>query len=1204
VKKLLQVLGNKWVLRFLGLIALALLIWFVGPLIAIAGFEPLGNLWVRIALIAILFLALLAALLWSRLKADKSERQMMESLSEAGDQSSVDLSAEEIEILQQRLGEALETLKKSRKDRHDYTKRYLYELPWYVVIGPPGCGKTTLLINSDLEFPLAEQFGKDAVAGVGGTRNCDWWFTNDAILLDTAGRYTTQDSHGEADAGTWLGFLDLLKKHRPRRPINGAIVAISLSDLMLQTEQERHLHAMAVRSRIQELHERLGVRFPIYLMLTKSDLVAGFNEFFERLGREERAQVWGSTFLLADAGLDKDMVSRFEEEYDALMERIYARLLFNLQNERDPGRRALMYGFPQQMESLKEPLARFLREAFKPNRFQEPPLLRGVYLTSGTQEGTPIDRLMGTLAQSFGLDRTTLPSFSGIGRSYFINNLFRRVIFPEANLVGTDPGVERRRRWIRRGAFASIFLATIALVLGWVTSFTGNQTAIAHVEQAVDAFERTAAEVPPGSTDFERVVVPLDHLREVADVYPDDTPLRLGLGLYQGDKLDPAAQSAYRKVLQTRFLYSIGARVEDILQQETNDRPLLAEALKVYLMLGNPDRLDAKTVTLFMTADWALHYPGKPDLQERLTQHLETLLQKRFQRLQLHAGLVQQTRRILAEVPVEQDIYTKVKVRGEARPELRLTLVDLLGRDGNRIFASAQGQLDATAIPGLYTTKGYQAVYAPESKRLIDARIEDQWVYDGTAKGGVPNRTELTSRVEELYVNDYIEQWRQMLNTLNVVQPRGLPDAVEVLDLASGPASPLRRLLNKVAEETRLAEAAQNMLAQVSGVDSALAEKAAGAASAALEAASALSDSARYQRNRAELLLSAAGQAGIGTPGAADPFAGLKRVDEAFRPVRELVSADGEEKSELEFLLADLAELHGLLLNMDESYNPARGAYDLIGEGKDPAQKLRRHAQRLPNPVRGWMYALSERGKATVVDLAKGELASLWENDVLPFCRRAIDGRYPFMRNARRATTLGDFSRFFGPGQKFDKFFQSNVERFVDTSVSPWRWRTVGRESIGMSDDSLVQFERAARIRDAFFPTGGALPSVPFTARAIALDSGSLKFLLDLDGQQMVYRHGPEQTVNFTWPAPGGVGKARAVFEDISGESLTLSEEGDWGWFRLLDRARLRVGDSPDRITATFSRGGHSASVEIRADSVINPFLLPELEKFRCPATL
>src|SRR3546814_7421177 len=99
---------------------------------------------------------------------------------------------------------------------------------------------------------------------------------------------TTQDSHRAVDSAGWTGFLSLLKKHRPRQPINGTLVAISLSDLATLTETERLTHAREIRKRLRELHDELGVRFPTSVLFTKADLIAGFVEFFDDLGREER----------------------------------------------------------------------------------------------------------------------------------------------------------------------------------------------------------------------------------------------------------------------------------------------------------------------------------------------------------------------------------------------------------------------------------------------------------------------------------------------------------------------------------------------------------------------------------------------------------------------------------------------------------------------------------------------------------------------------------------------------------------------------------------------------------------------------------------------------------------------------------------------------------------------------------------------------
>jgi type VI secretion system protein ImpL len=260
---------------------LSVCIWLFGPLLALGEWRPWDSPLSRGITIGILWtltLLTVGLVVWLRRRRD---RKLANDLVEQ-----VDIDPTE-EALKSEVGEvrskmraALASLRKSKHGR-----RHLYELPWYVIIGPPGAGKTTAIVNSGLKFPLADEMGKTAIGGVGGTRNCDWWFTEDAVLIDTAGRYTTQESDATADNAAWLGFLGLLKKYRARQPINGALVAISLSDLSLQDEITQANHAKAVRRRLNELREKLGVRFPVYVMFTKADLIAGFSEFYETLGK-------------------------------------------------------------------------------------------------------------------------------------------------------------------------------------------------------------------------------------------------------------------------------------------------------------------------------------------------------------------------------------------------------------------------------------------------------------------------------------------------------------------------------------------------------------------------------------------------------------------------------------------------------------------------------------------------------------------------------------------------------------------------------------------------------------------------------------------------------------------------------------------------------------------------------------------------------
>ena len=344
--------------------------------------------------------------------------------------------AKDLESIQARFEQAAADLEDARFPNPDGRPRAVDELPWYVMIGAPGSGKTTALLNSGLRFPLYTKDSGASIPGVGGTRNCDWWFAEEAVLLDTAGRYTTQESDRKADAAAWHGFLALLKQFRPERPLNGALVTVSVLDLMLWTKKERARFAAHVRMRLSEMYAALNQRFPIYVLVTKMDLLAGFNEFFGDYDHTARMQVWGTTF---DHGIDPALIAPpYAKDFGALEQRLGAEMLARLHEEPDLQRRAAIYRFPQQFHSVGPLVGEFLAQAFGTQVDHRPLQLRGVYFTSGTQEGNPIDRVLAAMARTFRLERNTAVSLGGTGKSFFVTRLLRDVAFPEQGLAAVD----------------------------------------------------------------------------------------------------------------------------------------------------------------------------------------------------------------------------------------------------------------------------------------------------------------------------------------------------------------------------------------------------------------------------------------------------------------------------------------------------------------------------------------------------------------------------------------------------------------------------------------------------------------------------------------------------------------------------------------------------------------------------------------------
>ncbi|MDJ0807733.1 MAG: type VI secretion system membrane subunit TssM, partial [Gammaproteobacteria bacterium] len=882
----------------------------------------------------------------------------------------------------------------------------------------------------------------------------------------------------------------------------------------------------------------------------------------------------------------------FAREYDGLLQRLNERMIARMHQERDLQRRTLIYGFPQEMASLKEPLKAFVDDCFQTSRFENRPLLRGIYFTSGTQEGTPIDRLLGNLAQSFGLDRVSLPAFSGRGRSYFIQDLFRRIIFPESTLAGTDKKVELRRAWLQRGAYAGALGLTIITALAWTTSFTRNQMGIERLESQIEAYQAKVPDQAYSTTDFSRLLPILDDLRKAADTYGEDVPLGMGLGLYQGDKLDPAATAAYHRVLEGRFLYSLAERLEAHLRS-TGQKEFLREALKAYLMLGKTQHLQPEHLKLFMSVDWANTLPGDSDRQSRLLEHLDSLLSDRFKPFPVDQNLIDQARLALTEVPFSRQVYASIQKQAAADTQLDFYLNNALGRHGDLVFTRAEGDLETAHIAGLYTKTGYYKVFLPRSEALAKAALSESWILtdEVAAEASDAELQRLLDEVTRYYLEDYIKHWRDLLNDLQIVKLNNLSHAVEVLDVVSGPSSPLRKLLYAVEANTTLSRLPPELMPKIPGKE---------AAEGAVDAASDLSSGAQAQRYRLQTLMSAADKAGLSAAGGTQEEQAVRQVDETFERLNLLVQKRGDSPAPVEALIGDLGDLLAFLADLEAAGGSAAlDAAKGSGGGRDPVKLLRRRAKRLPPPLNSWIYALSERGWNVVLGSSRSELSSILQSDVQPLCKRGIAGRYPFSKT-QREVTMTDFSAFFGPGGSMDSFFQEQIKPFANTNTRPWRWRKPSGHPMGISTRNLRQFERAAQIRDTFF-SDGAQPRVSFSLKPSYLDSAVSRFMLDLDGQKITYRHGPARTTKLVWPAPDGTGRVRVVFEDLNGKIISQTEEGPWAWFRLLDKLDVKDTQQADRFLLTFKVDGHTARFELRASSIINPFRMPELEAFRCP---
>jgi type VI secretion system protein ImpL len=1157
---------RRGVLVFIGLLLLSLFVWYAGPYFAFADYKPLDPVLARLIAIGILVALWLISLLLSVWRASRANAKLAQAVVAPSASPSRDAAGREAAQLRERFEEAVAALKKSQS-----AGKNLYELPWYVIIGPPGSGKTTALVNSGLKFPLEQRFGREALRGVGGTRNCDWWFTDEAVLLDTAGRFTSQDSDESADSAGWAEFLNLLTKYRKRRPLNGVMVTLSASDLMTHTAQEREGNIAMVRRRLDELNRHLKVRLPVYVLVTKCDLISGFSEYFDDLGAEGRAQVWGMTFA-PERSAAGTAAQDFVPEFDALVERLNQRLFGRIEEERDTRRRTAAFAFPQQLAGLRNFMASFFNEVFSATRFDGRLLLRGVYFTSGTQEGTPIDRLMAALGRGFALAPDVVGAgAAGRGKAYFIEHFLRDVMFAEAGIAGTNRLRELRMAAAQLAAYAALLLIAIVGVIALSVSFARNKSYLADVSKSLDQLnaaplagpEHTLPEILPG----------LDALRQVsigANRYRGQLATSLRFGLFQGSSVGDAASDAYHRALNASLLPRIGNEFKLRLQSAAAQPDILYQYLKAYLMLGQPQHLDKQQLSFLINLDWQEAFAPQPEIVQQLDVHLKSLLedQAQLRPLPVDETLIAQTRNTVRRASLARLMYNQLKLSrvDDTSHDLRLDI--LAGIGAERALMRKSGKPLSEPVPGLYTRAVFDQISALGTLSLVKQFSEDNWVM-GDSAFDVQSTARMGSQVMDLYADDYIQTWDAILNDLKVVPLKNLAQTSEVLGLIGGPTSPLRGLLITV-------EANTNLLKPIEG----------GASAQSIAAAA-----QKAVMNPLSKIFGAA-KAAPGTPSPAE------KITVHFAPINALI-AGAPGAAPIDRITAQVMQIQQKISGMGTGVGETNPLDALAKSGQGEALKsLQLQASTLPQPVGAIVADVGGRSEVLAMDQARGELDQRYREQIVKACEQVTAGRYPFSAGSAVDVPLADFGRLFGAGGTFDIFFKENLAPLVDSSRSPWVWRAGGSGPPGASSAMLRQFELAQQIRERYFGPAGQAPEQQFTLTPGELDAGAARFTLEVDGQTLDYRHGPIRSIPGRWPGPAP-GTASVTFEDSSGARPNLTFQGPWAWFRLLEAASLHA-ESDVRFAETFQAGGHQGTVILEPTSIRNPYQTSLVRQFRC----
>ncbi|EDT2963772.1 type VI secretion system membrane subunit TssM [Salmonella enterica subsp. enterica] len=1138
-------------------ICLLIWVWWKGPTWTLFGehwLQSLTRRWLATAVWGFIALAWLTVRVMKRLQ--QLEYQQRKQREETQDPLSVELNAQQRYLDRWLL----------RLQRHLDSRRYIWQLPWYIVTGPAGSGKTTLLREG---FPSDIIYTPEIVRGAEQRLYLIPHVGQQAVIFDTDGVLCEQTDN-LLHRRLWEHMLGWLAGKRARQPLNGIILTLDLPDLLTADKHRREHLLQMLRSRLQDIRQQLHCQLPVYVVLTKLDLLSGFAALFQSLDKKARDSILGVTFTRR-AHENEDWRGELNSFWQAWCDRMNQALpdLMLAQNHT----RSSLFSFSRQMQGGREQLVTLLDGLLDGENMDV--MLRGVYLTSSLQRGQVDDIFTQSAARQYHLVNSPLTTWPLVDTApYFTRNLFPQALLAEPNLAGESHAWLRYSR--RRLTVFSVVsgVAALLLITGWHHYYNNNYTSGVQVLKQANAFMTT--ELPQGMDDYGNLQLPLlNPVRDATLAYGDwgDRSRLADLGLYQGRRIGPYVEQTYLQLLEQRYLPALF----NGLVKEMNAAPPESEeklaVLRVMRMLEDRSGRSDEVVKQYMARRWSEKFHGQRDIQAQLMSHLDYALKHTDWHAERQAGdgdaisrwtpydaPVVAAQKELSKLPVYQRVYQSLKTRALGVLPADLNLRDQVGPTFDQVFTSADDS--KLIVPQFLTRYGLQSYFVKQRDELVELTAMDSWVLNLThsVKYSEADRAEIQRQLTEQYISDYTATWRAGMDNLNVRDYESVAQMTTALEQVISGDQPLQRALTALRDNTRPAI---------------LPEK--------------FSDKER--------------EAALAEP----DFRLLTRLGHEFAQENSTLDIQNNKESTMQAVYQQLTELHRYLLAIQNAPVPGKSALKAVQlrldqNSSDPIFATRQMAKTLPAPLNRWVGKLADQAWHVVMVEAVHYMEVDWRDNVVKPFSEQLGNSYPFNPRATQDASLDAFERFFKPDGILDTFYQQNLKLFIENDLS----LEDGDNSNGViiREDVIRQLDTAQKIRDIFFSKQNGL-GTQFAVETVSLSGNKRRSVLNLDGQLVDYSQGRNYTAHLVWPnnmREGNESKLTLVGAS-GGAPRSISFTGPWAQFRLFGAGQL-TGVQDGNFTVRFNVDSGAMVYRVHTDTEDNPFSGGLFSQFRLPDTL
>lgn len=936
----------------------------------------------------------------------------------------------------------------------------------------------------------------------------------------------------------YLALLRNLKLVRWRQPIDGLVVVVSLEDISKKDPAFLEAYYQQLKQQIYATLKTLKRSLPIYLVINKMDQLKGFKEFFEEFVSSDRQQPWGVQLIDNEQSIPS-YSQHFNQAYTKLIKRLQDQTIWRLRHERKTDLASIIYEFPTQLELLRNTLSHLVHQFTDAAHYGNRAVVQGVYFASATPATAVIDQVHAPISSIFPvkMPQTQVSTHLVLNKPYFIHGLLRQIIDIPAKTWLNHTGQIAKNDWLKYFSVAGSFIVIVGLSWIWSMQYHNNIKKIASANRSLMEYRHSLHTNTNPS--WQTVLSTLETLQGIkANLSDIGQPwILLNTNLSSTIK---ATDDLYESHLKTVFAPQLAKQLEAELTRSSADPYQLYGALQAYLMLGNPEHADLNWLKSWLKTDVVRSF--NLTLTAHLQEQIDNLLAVGAPRINNNPALISQARAALYAQPAPLLAYIILKTRLE---EQHFNLLP------NNTASTALSDPALADIPSMYTASQFQTIYLEKIPQVCRETTAGNWILGENALEKLSDRqsSHLEQQVREIYINDYSNYWNRILLNLKPAQATSLAELSKNFKDLANPHSAWLSLLEQVITNTQMASLVTSP------------------------------DVNTDERTQIQL-------------GVSNVFANLA----AF--------LHSDSKTQLQHMLS---QTNDYLQTIANSGNSKRSAFLLAKErmqnnAENPLGVMQQFALRAPEPIKSYLIAMNVNSWQLILNDTRDYINQNWQKTAKAYYDEHLSNRYPFFKSSATDTSLKDFQNFFGHDGELERFFNEFLKPFVLTNQAQWNWRQIDNLPLASNTDTLTQIERGMIIQKLFFPEKTNHISLKFLLIPEQLAPTITQFTVQLNQQTFTDKIDDEPKPHaLVWPGVENNPTANIIFKTIDQQSLKLSEQGEWAWFKLLDKFPPQPTENAKEFAVTFDLNGNAAQYRLQAQSPLNPFVSGVLEQFRCP---